>query len=238
MGMRHQVYVVLPKDHPLAKRTPVIGIHHQWLYGHTAAHQLARFLTFVMKSGSSVSHPFLSGIDDPVKILSAIYSCDPENGYYSSVTPLVDEDAVVCKNPLLGDNNEGITVIDLRNFSIKDGKRTGKIAYAFVSFGHKDFVENTPMSAREYVHGYYPEVVPIVREKGKAVPSFDGNDTEAEDRVREVEVLKVAVMTQEALTEVFPTLKAPARPQSPAPRSRSGRGGVERRGAHDAGQDP
>lgn len=216
MGMRHQVYVVLPTEHPLAKKTPVVGLHHQWLYGHTAARQLARFLTFVQKAGTSMSHPLLSGFDDPLKILTAIYTCDPEAGYFSNVHPFVGEDAEVCKNPLLGDNNEGITVIDLRKLSIKNGKRRGKIAYAFVSFGHKDFVENTPMSAREYVHGYYPEVVPIVREKGKVVPSFlaDGKvcDTEAEERVREVEALKVSVMTQEALEEVFPTLRAPARP--------------------------
>ena len=176
--MRHQVYVVLPTEHPLAKKTPVVGLHHQWLYGHTAARQLARFLTFVQKAGTSMSHPLLSGFDDPLKILTAIYTCDPEAGYFSNVHPFVGEDAEVCKNPLLGDNNEGITVIDLRKLSIKNGKRRGKIAYAFVSFGHKDFVENTPMSAREYVHGYYPEVVPIVREKGKVVPSFlaDGQD--------------------------------------------------------------
>ena len=214
--MRHQVYVALPAEHPLAKKgTKVIGIHHQWLYGHTAAKQLARLLTFIKKGGTALSHPFLSGFDVPIDVLTAIYTSIPEEGYYSRIIPLdADEDAAVCKNPLLADNNEGITVVDLRSFSLKDGKRKGKIAYAFVSInGHNGLPVNTPLSARQYVNAYY-DAVPLDRASSSLKTTNDTGKTvrnEAEARVREVEALKVSVLTQEALTEIFPTLQAPAR---------------------------
>jgi hypothetical protein len=215
MGQRHQVYVALPTDHPLYKKgQKVIGLHHQWLYGHTAAHQLARLLTFIKKSGSSLSHPFLSGFDDPLSILKAIYSCDPEEGYFSNVYGFEGSETECCVDPLLGNNNDGITVVDLRGFSFKDGKLKGlgKIAYAFVSLGHKDFPENVPLSAREYVNGYY-DTVALTR-AGSSLTTTDAHGkkvrNEAEARVREVEALKFSVMTQEALTEIFPTLRAPA----------------------------
>ena len=215
MGQRHQVYVALPLDHPLVKKgVKVVGLHHQWLYGHTAAKQLARLLTLIKKAGSGLSHPFVSGFDDPLKILSAIYESIPEEGYYSRVYPFVGDETACCKDPLLADNNEGITVVDLRGLHFtKNCKLVGKVAYAFVSFGHNGLPENTPLSARQYVNAYYESLVPVVRERTirQAFKGDKKTTNEAEKRVREVEALKVSVLTQEALTEIFPTLQAPAR---------------------------
>ncbi len=199
MGQRHQIYVVLPKDHHTGKR--VIGIHHQWLYGHTAARLCERFLTFILQAkkvdtGSSY-HPF-ANFDNPQPILEALYSCDAEEGYFHNVCAL----DVECDDPRKGDNNDGITVFDLRRLK---GKK-GRIGYCFASLdGHHDLPELRPLSAREYVRGYYPEAVDAVRVPGFKVcrlPSGEKND--AENRVRAVERLRVPVMTPKDLHEIWP----------------------------------
>jgi hypothetical protein len=203
MGQRHQIYVVLPKDHPQAAAgKKVIGIHHQWLYGHTAARMCERFLRYVLEAKKSSCHPFVEGFQSAGEILSAIYSIDHDNGYYHNVTVL---DYGEPEDPSRGDNNDGITVFDLRRLK---GKR-GRIGYCFVSLfdGYKDLPKLKPLSARQYVRGYYPAEVDDVREPGfKIVRLPNGEKNDPENRVRAIERLRVPLMTSQDLHEVWPGL--------------------------------
>jgi hypothetical protein len=135
MGQRHQVYLRLPGANNRPEVT--IGIHHQWLWGRTAARSLANLLKFVANQGEY--GPFTSnGGRDAMSALEAIYSVDVDSGYFHSVHPLwkwdneskgpkVGVHDECCADPTLGDNNNGITVIDLSGEKPK---------YCFMSVGH------------------------------------------------------------------------------------------------------
>ena len=175
MGQRHQIYLALPPCslcEGTGKRLDgmevrggcngcggkgwmhgkVVGVHHQWLYGHTAIKQLGRALSFIkadmaMKSSGKLS----SGYVDPVGILKGIYSCIPEEGYFHEVHPLEDE----CEDPRRGDNNDGITILDAR------GIRDGRLGYAMMALedgneGKEKLPEFVPVDACAYVNSYYP----------------------------------------------------------------------------------
>jgi len=201
MGQRHQIYVALPaagSGYGSNRSERVIGIHHQWLYGHTAVHMAKRFLTFVDRARETDGrwHPIVSGFQSPMNILRAIYSSDPDIGYYHDVHDLEGE----LGDPRLGDNNDGITVFDLRALP----EKRGPISYCFVSFGHKGLPELVPISARSYCRAYYPAEVPETRVRGRIAPTLDGRPNVAETRVRAFEKLKVPLMTPRALHELWP----------------------------------
>jgi len=180
MGQRHQVYVRLPKkfikkNNPNNKDEVVIGIHHQWLYGRRAVSQLIIFSTFCLVADED--NIFANHYGSPVELLSALYSLDITDGYFSSVVPLVQ---VELDDPLNGDNNNGITIIDLADFTedkIKDG--TFVLKYCFMSLHHLECLDKElstewnrdpvnhlrPLSAEEYLRLHYPsEVVACDRE--------------------------------------------------------------------------
>jgi hypothetical protein len=142
MGQRHQVYLYLKpmwedlKDNPNRKPARVFGIHHQWLYGQTAINSLARMLRMIEKSASDGDKDYHFGQGDPdgytsgdeAEILAAVYSVDPDSGYYHRVHDLGSsietrewtmegekkiEQSAECLDPRCGDNNDGITVIGL-----------------------------------------------------------------------------------------------------------------------------
>ena len=168
MGQRHQIYLALPhcnlcngtgiypdmkarpscngcagKGHPYGK---VVGLHHQWLYGTLPPHFLGRVFQFIKNSDAHLNQALTNGFENPAEVLKAIYQCDPSEGYYHSLSPLEDE----CADPRLGDNNDGITVIDLR-----DPKSVG---YCFMFFDRPDrsVAPLTPLTAKQYVEAYYP----------------------------------------------------------------------------------
>jgi hypothetical protein len=206
MGQRHQIYVALSKKHPDVQKGEkrVIGIHSQWLYGHTAARLCERFLKFIIMGKSQrADHcgdysPFVCGDGNETEVLKSIYGCDPANGYFQKLYNLEDGEP---EDPRLGDNNDGITVFDLRRLT---GNR-GRIGYCFVSFGHKGLPEMKPLSARQYVRAYYPEEVDEVRIPGfKVCRKPNGEKNDPENRVRAVERLRVPVMTEKDLHEIWP----------------------------------
>jgi hypothetical protein len=132
MGQRHQIYVKLPKSsYNKNKKAKVIGVHHQWLWGRTALQMLINFFTFCFKTDQD--NKFTLGID-PIELLKALYSLDVQNGYFYSTHPLEDGE---CENPLMGDNNNGITIIDLSDFT-EDNIRssTSVLKYCFMSLDH------------------------------------------------------------------------------------------------------
>jgi hypothetical protein len=211
VGQRHQIYVALPYEHPFVKRgEPIVGLHHQWLYGHTAIRLAERFLTYVIRAHGADGgkwHALLSGFQSPKQILSAIYSCDPDSGYYHDVHDLDGE----VRDPALGDNNDGITVFDLRTLS----EKRLSISYCFVSFGHRGLPELSPVDGRTYCRAYYPAEVSERRTRGRVTPQLDGKPNLAEIRVRQLERLKVPVMTLKALYELWPDTFAAGRRELP-----------------------
>ena len=217
MGQRHQIYVMLPEEAARDGKR-IIGIHHQWLYGHTAVRMAERFLTFVNKADRN-HHPFARGWEPQIDMLKSIYSCDPDEGYYHNVHILEDGEP---EDPRMGDNNDGITVFDLRNL----GKKRGKISYCFSTLYEHDverepaymgIVPFTPLSARQYCRLYYPEHVDEVRKPGFAIiRNADGTENEPENRVRRLERFHTPVMTPKALHGIWPNVfPAPAPPRPP-----------------------
>jgi hypothetical protein len=154
MGQRHQVYVRLPEkfyNQGNANNQPeqTIGIHHQWLYGWTAIRLLRNYLTFVSQEGEQ--HPKSSDPTYAYCVLQGSYSCDPDRGYFHGVHKLDQE----CLDPRKGDNNNGITVIDLRG---------DKPKYAFLSVGHLETLEEGVQHPDDPADGQdisYQNYVPI-----------------------------------------------------------------------------
>lgn len=155
MGQRHQVYLRLPKvyynaNNPNNRPEKTLGLHHQWLYGRTALQLLANFALFVEKSreapGEDPYWMILGGAQD---VLNACYTCVPATGYYHGVHTLDAE----CEDPRRGDNNDGITIIDVTG---------GKLRYCFMSIHHIEGEDGEncpvmqPLTAEQYVTYYYP----------------------------------------------------------------------------------
>lgn len=170
MGQRHQLYVRIKgkADRDGKNAKPImLGFHHQWLFGKTAMQTLIRALKFADASLSDKFHsvlrePYDAG-QDASRALQAVFSVDADSGYFHSVWPFQfngdkSDNASDClENPMLGDNNNGITIIDL----------TGdKPKYCFMSLHHleclngvdDDFeVENlVPIDAQRWIELHYP----------------------------------------------------------------------------------
>jgi hypothetical protein len=125
------------------KPAQTYGIHHQWCYGFRALRLSANVLRFweaeaqmenVIKDNSFSK---LTGrlTDTPDKALAKIFGYDPEFGYMAMTHDLGE-----FKNPYLGDNNDGIFVVDLENWSnpkycfyTLEGISTGLEAHQIVS---------------------------------------------------------------------------------------------------------
>lgn len=156
MSQRHQVYVRLPNK-------TIIGIHHQWLYGQRPLSLLLNFLTFATapRAKNTINY-------DGQGILNAAYSFDVTDLYYHNVHTLEPKGEI--ENPLNGDNNDGITIIDL----------TGPIAtYCFMAINglegdNSGKIKNlVPLSAEQYLRAYYPAFeTESADEWGNKVKSF------------------------------------------------------------------
>jgi hypothetical protein len=251
MGQRHQIYVALPpcglchgvgvRSDGIGQghdRTPegkpkcngcsgtgyrfgrVIGIHHQWLFGRTALRLLRNFLLALDRAESP--RDLLGTMGDPQKLLAMAYSFDPERGYFSNVHTLEAE----CSDPMLGDNNDGITVIDLRALTDPTESTTppaGKIKVGMMfldgaigpgSKGHG----NRPMSPLAYVEHYYSGIQKAVAGKGDAL-NARGETLPADDvaavRADALDVARIApkILTLAEIRKIFPGAKFP-RPAS------------------------
>ena len=142
MGQRHQIYVKLPrkffnKDNVNNRESKVIGIHHQWLWGRTALQMLINFLTFCFKA-DQYNNFTTAREEEALSLLNALYSLDVQNGSFNETCTLEDGE---CEDPLKGDNNNGITIIDLTDFTEDKCASRGKsilavIKYCFMSIHH------------------------------------------------------------------------------------------------------
>ena len=129
MGQRFQAYIKVPavvyndvegKPNVNNKPSQTYGMHHQWCYGFRALRLSANVLRFweaeaqmenVIKDNKFSK---LTGRlnDSPDEALAKIFGYDPEFGYMAMTHDLGE-----FKNPYLGDNNDGIFVVDLENWS-------------------------------------------------------------------------------------------------------------------------
>jgi hypothetical protein len=158
MGQRHQIYAKLPSG-------KVIGIHHQWLYGRTALKLLVNYLQFLRKvetedrfNASAPRKECYTRSYQATGVLGACYSLIAAEGYFHEICPFDQHepsDAEVLADPRQGDNNDGITIIDLSHEKPKFCFMSlHGLECAYSKRGEiKDF---KPLSAEQYVSAYYP----------------------------------------------------------------------------------
>lgn len=179
MGQRHQVYYRLPREFFFegnCNNRPErnIGFHVQWSYGTLPVRNVLRVFDWLRKAGRD-AHMGTAKWSMPYSLngdLIYVQSFDAVAGNVSRYYPLgkVDsaygddqergnaEDQSICDDPRNGDNNDGITVIDL--CPVAKGKPP---TYAFVSIdgldaaGIRDCAKaGVPLSAAQYMAAYYP----------------------------------------------------------------------------------
>lgn len=204
MGQRHQIYVRLPKkyyypDNPNNRDEVTIGIHHQWLYGQRAILQLNQLLQFIDKRLSEDKDDYmLKDVGSMQGLLESCYSLNALDGYYHNVCDITDETDVIA-DPRNGDNNDGITVIDLSG---------NKPTYCFVSLHGIEATKQPkaklkPISAEEYYRCYYP----IGHSKSnEMVPEFHVKSEACLQELRRFDVISL-----ERLKKIFPEMYPKAR---------------------------
>lgn len=218
VGQRHQIYVKIAelafdKKNPNYRPSKVIGVHHQWLYGFGAAKQLMNLLTFHTNQQKYGPFSSESVMSDPSDALRSIYSVDIESGYYHPVHALGDD---ICENPRMGDNNDGITIVDFSD------KKEAK--YAFMSIDGlecivrsrvKKYKDLVPMSATEWLNLYYPGFEnPVLSENSEKIGTLlDVDDNRAEYEAIKKQIRELAekfsnykVLTEDEVKTIFPKL--------------------------------
>ena len=203
MGQRHQIYVRMPpkfynKDNPNNRLSQTVGIHHQWLYGITALKLLRNFLTFAQ---NDLPEPFSNlktcGSVDMVK---AAYTMIPKEGYYCTPHILENE----CEDPRNGDNNDGVTVIDIED---------GNIAYCFLSLDTLETIQDKFKNTRKGYVDFYP--VSAERWFDMTIENSDWVNFKNSATIKEKQELDdlrsffkgIPILTTERLIEIFPSMK-------------------------------
>lgn len=129
MGERHLVYVRINNKSPLYREEEgiyynnnIIGIHVQWLIGHSAVNCLVNMLDFHWKNSNFspfqlMASDFINRQDpsrkftNAEKILLALYTVCPATGFWENSASLLDK-----TNFFYNDNNTGITIVDFFDF--------------------------------------------------------------------------------------------------------------------------
>jgi len=206
MGQRHQVYLRLPEVYynprnPNNKPVTTIGIHHQWLYGQTALIMLKNFMTFWENTKDDKYSPFVKWRSSDVQgILNGIYSIDYVRGYYHSVHQL---EAGCCLDPRLGDNNDGITIIDVTGenpeycFMAICGLEGDK------SCAVKDLI---PLSAHQYVSAYYPHYLTETTATNFREEVVDLKEFHLETKGLIKTLANYKVLTPKQVQDIFPLM--------------------------------
>lgn len=195
MGQRHQAYLRVPKvyyneNNPNNRPEETRGLHHQWLYGWNAVHALYRYLHWFMK-GELAQKYFSQYEQEP---FNYAYSFDHEIGYSHGVHTLSKQEA---NDPMLGDNNNGITIIDMADLA--------NPKYCFMFIGPqetcvKPMPDFVPISAEEWLTCHYPEW----RESGEGSP-----DAFKLDRLGYINK-HAQLLTKERIELIFPKMMVQA----------------------------
>ena len=169
MGKRHQIYIRVPEidygeNNPNNRPERIIGFHHQWLYGATACEVLFNFLTFFEKHRENQEYNIFTSfraLEELDMLCQFILSYYPDNAGFEGMHDISDTACI--ENPHFGDNNDGITVIDISN--INDPK------YCFASLGFTNSSDlrmaEGAYCAKDYLSSYYKEAVwPEVQGRG------------------------------------------------------------------------
>jgi hypothetical protein len=204
MGQRHQVFIsTFNKENNTPEEITAFGTeektvyayHNQWLFGVSAIENLHKVLTLASKAFKQKE--YYNNIFDKKeftvrtnkklsKILENYMSLD-ESGTYSSYwllnTPTETDESYMREEFDRGDNNDGVTIIDVVNRK-----------YCFIGVETGPFTTHyTPMSAEEYVRSYYP--VGEVEWADKAIPKI----------LKKLNRYKV--MTKEEVIAIFPKME-------------------------------
>jgi len=208
MGQRHQIYLRIPavaygKGNPNNRPAMTIGIHHQWLWGVTAAGRLEKFLKFVKIQAKKSTYSPFGCRSEAMDILASIYSVDAETGYSHGVYRFDETNNSVIERPDEADNNNGATLIDL----------TGdKPKYCFISWHHLECLDKdveakeeadegsvvknfVPMSVKTWLGLHYSKT---------DLPKYKGYD-DPEVVLKGLKGYKI--MTAEDCIAMFPKLK-------------------------------
>ena len=151
MGQRHQLYFRTwgEKDRKESTDRAIKPrwhcFHSQWCYGSMPLRLLKWVLEFESNADAycKLSRKEITR-DDIREVITQLISTNAADGYHQSV--LVEDELMVkgIPDPNLGDNNDGITVLDLT------GKRP---KYAFVLL--EDETGYAPLTGEQYAAGYY-----------------------------------------------------------------------------------
>lgn len=162
MGQRHQLYFVLPNERHDSPRR-VVGLHHQWLYGSRPLATLKRVLDTVALQAAEQytwwNRTYIVDDNQPDYVahhaLMAIAGLEAD-GSFTTLYPLTHGETT---DPRKGDNNDGITIVDMRD--------PANVKFAFATFTYapntdwRDTASITAgqrvkvMGAADYLAGYY-----------------------------------------------------------------------------------
>jgi hypothetical protein len=227
MGQRHQIYLRLPEIYynprnANNRKERTVGCHHQWLYGNTAIRQLSQFLKFSVNNLQDDYNVFSRNSDEALNALTACYSINIETGYYHGVWGFNNKDdkdyGGECEDPRKGDNNNGITIIDIASaMTLNKSKKLGvssmytidhsKIGYCFLSIGHlecldetkkKAYVNFSPIDAIEWIKLHYGDDWELKFKKDNGYQSIQA----VEDIQKTFKLI-----TPKRLAQIFPKLK-------------------------------
>jgi hypothetical protein len=211
MGRRFQAYIAGMHRPPFKNREQfkVVGVHNQYMYGAVAVRALCRIMNLWLSpvwngSARRSNWPDVAfQFDMNLRLLASAYSLDEENGYFEAVNAMEHKWVI---DPRLNDNNDGISIIDLRNL------QTPK--YCFMRVAEEvdgatrhlaHFGICNPLSAEDYLNAY-------IGEKGPSSLLIVLSDGELKDRLRAErdrlidQTKEWPVLSLQECTEIFPKM--------------------------------
>lgn len=146
MGQRHQVYAITNKG--------TFAWHDQWSYGTLPLRAALRVLTYqkVADEYNKLTSDYLNPSHQTVieRVMTTDYRKGICTGAFDITKELINKEGLI--DPRRGDNNDGITILDLR--------KEEDIRYCFMMLWDEDRGPYTakarePLSAEQYVKLYY-----------------------------------------------------------------------------------
>jgi hypothetical protein len=202
----------------------VLAFHHQWLYGHSAAANILNVLHITdPESMSYTNNPFNNtyntyemNLDAYIKAVTRLICIQtnklhPRGIGFEGFSFLNEEDPDMRLDYTLGDNNDGITIIDTitRKYCMMNistyGDGDDELGYSAY-----DLPSLTPVSAMDYMKAYYGETVETINTywtdgKGKLqIDELIQNNIKDNSEIN-VEILKntKGVLTSKELNKLF-----------------------------------
>lgn len=149
MGQRHQAYL---QTYNYETKTPeVVGLHHQWLYGVMVVRRLYQLLKMDDREGYS---PFRGG--ESIELRRDAFETAYRIGADGQFTRVHALDAE-CDDPRKGDNNDGVTVIQIpQETNLRAKYCIMAINGIEGSANGKEAVNLMPMTIETYLEFYVP----------------------------------------------------------------------------------